>query len=122
MRHDPSFRLTLRLSEQATAANPKQKLAIYGARNVPRALCDRGPRLRRHLPRRTTRWIISGDEVSFRLLGRHKPFLCSWHAPRRLLLHADRANMRNTGLRPSQKRGWPLAGMIWVACEPTTHP
>ena len=71
MCHDPSFRLTLRLSEQATAANlffeTKQKLAIDGARNVPRALFDRGPRLRRHLPRRTTRWIISGDEASFRL-------------------------------------------------------
>jgi hypothetical protein len=53
MRHEPSFQLTLRLSEQTTPADrlfagkrPKQKLVIDGARNVPQALFDRA-----HSPR-----------------------------------------------------------------------
>ena len=101
--------LTLRSSEQTTPADLffagrrlKQKLAIDGAHNVPRALFNRGPRLRRHLPRWTTWWIVSGDEASFRLSGH------SCVAGVRLAgcFYMPIAPLyRNTGLWPSQKRG-----------------
>jgi hypothetical protein len=93
----------------------KQKLVIDGARDVPRALFDRGTRLARALAEVGLRRGLSvGDVVSFQLPSCHKPFLCSGMRLRRLLLQADSANMSTHRASPVSKRG-SLARMILVA-------
>lgn len=115
MRHDPSFRFTLRLSERATAADlflREDDLSKSWPSMVRAMSHEHYSTVARGSAGTCRDGLRGGLSAGRSELSAARSFLCSWHAPRRLLLHADRANISKHWALPVSRARGPSAGIV----------